>query len=138
MPTVGGNDSPSGVGRGPVGMAWNIGLFSTFSSSRGSPNPALAQLTFDSTFLSSSKKISYQSHLENFSLFSESLLTQKTGNHSNFLYLLQVKQDSLVEISNPGMLDMCIPREQYWMEALWRNDPSIPNGKHLQYDVFKH
>ena len=70
MPTVGGNDSPSGVGRGPVGMAWNIGLFSTFSSSRGSPNPALAQLTFDSTFLSSSKKIKYQSHLEYYRLFS--------------------------------------------------------------------
>ena len=68
MPTVGGNDSPSGVGRGPVGMAWNIGLFSTFSSSRGSPNPALAQLTFDSTFLSSSGKIRYQSHLENYPL----------------------------------------------------------------------
>ena len=69
MPTVGGNDSPSGVGRGPEGMAWNIGLFSTFSSSRGSPNPALAQLTFDSTFLSSSKKIKYQSHFVKYPLF---------------------------------------------------------------------
>ena len=66
MPMAGGNDSPSGVGRGPEGMAWNIGLFSTFSSSKGSPNPALAQLTFDSTFLSSSGKITYQSHLENY------------------------------------------------------------------------
>ena len=70
IPTVGGNDSPSGVGRGPEGMAWNIGLFSTFSSSRGSPNPALAQLTFDRTFLSSSKKRKYQSHLEYYPLFS--------------------------------------------------------------------
>ena len=70
MPTVGGNDSPSGVGRGPEGMAWNIGLFSTFSSSKGSPNPALAQLTFDSTFLSSSEKIRYQSNLENYPLLS--------------------------------------------------------------------
>ena len=138
MPTVGGNDSPSGVGRGPEGMAWNIGLFSTFSSSRGSPNPALAQLTFDSTFLSSSGKIRYQSHLENYPLLGETSIVPKNGNHTNLFYLLQVKQDSLVEISSPGMLDMCIPQEQYWKEVLWHNDPSIPNGKHLQCDVFKH
>ena len=116
MPTVGGNDSPSGVGRGPEGMAWNIGLFSTFSSSKGSPNPALAQLTFDSTFLSSSEKIRHQSNLENYPLLS--VQRKANGNHDNFLYLLQVKQDSLVEISNPGMLDMCIPQEQYWKEVL--------------------
>ena len=85
MPTVGGNDSPSGVGRGPEGMAWNIGLFSTFSSSRGSPNPALAQLTFDSTFLSSSEKIRYQSHLENCPFFGVNRYScQKMGNHDNF------------------------------------------------------
>ena len=77
IPTVGGNDSPSGVGRGPEGMAWNIDLFSTFSSSRGSPNPALAQLTFDSTFLSSSKKIRYQSDLGNYPLFSVITNTKK-------------------------------------------------------------
>ena len=77
MPTVGGNDSPSGVGRGPEGMAWNIGLFSTFSSSKGRPNPALAQLTFDSTFLSSSKKINYQSHLENSPLLGETSIVPK-------------------------------------------------------------
>ena len=53
---IGGKDSPSGVGRGPTGIALNRGLFSILSSRRGSPNPARAQLTFDSNFLSSSTK----------------------------------------------------------------------------------
>ena len=52
-----GNDSPSGVGLGPVGIALNVGLFSICSSRRGNPSPARAQLTFDSSFLSSSEKV---------------------------------------------------------------------------------
>ena len=56
---MGGKDSPSGVGRGPTGIALKRGRFSILSSRRGSPNPARAQLTFDSNFLSSSTKNSF-------------------------------------------------------------------------------
>ena len=56
MLLMGGKDSPSGVGRGPTGIALNRGLFSIFSSKRGSPSPARAQFTFASNFLSSSTK----------------------------------------------------------------------------------
>ena len=55
MATLVGNDSPSGVGLGPVGTALNAGRFSICSSRRGSPSPARAQLTFDNNFLSSSE-----------------------------------------------------------------------------------
>ena len=133
-----GNDSPSGVGLGPVGIALNVGRFSICSSRRGNPSPALAQLTLDSNFLSSSEnKIKFNlnatyptacciSYGPRISIFE--FTTSRT-------YLLQVRRDSQVQIYNLDMLDMYNQQEQFLPEDFWRTDQGIPSEIHLKRNI---
>ena len=123
------NDCPSGGGRGPDGIAWNVGRFSVCSSKSGSPSPARAQLTFESSFFNSSVNAKIillfkMSDINNFSIYAM--------NSIRFMYLLLGTRDSREEIYNPGMLDKCIQQELYRQEDFLRTDPNIPSEINLK------